>query len=168
MVWNEKSRKRESLFVSCECGKDQSFSDCCGPIIAGTVPAGTAEQLMRSRFVAFGLGDFDYIDKTQIETLPSEIRQRQAPEWESLEILSCSEGGPDDDEGTVEFIAYYRLNGRRLHRELSRFIRVGPDWRYKDGDIVDELVDDIVSQKVGRNEPCPCGSGRKFKRCCGL
>jgi len=22
--------------------------------------------------------------------------------------------------------------------------------------------------KVGRNEPCPCGSGRKYKRCCGL
>ncbi|HEY6010722.1 MAG TPA: SEC-C metal-binding domain-containing protein [Nitrospirota bacterium] len=26
----------------------------------------------------------------------------------------------------------------------------------------------MKSSKVGRNEPCPCGSGRKFKRCCGL
>lgn len=24
-----------------------------------------------------------------------------------------------------------------------------------------------VSQKVGRNEPCPCGSGKKYKKCCG-
>ena len=24
-----------------------------------------------------------------------------------------------------------------------------------------------VSKKVGRNEPCPCGSGKKFKKCCG-
>ena len=24
-----------------------------------------------------------------------------------------------------------------------------------------------ISMRVGRNEPCPCGSGRKFKRCCG-
>jgi uncharacterized protein len=24
-----------------------------------------------------------------------------------------------------------------------------------------------VSNKVGRNEPCPCGSGRKYKKCCG-
>ena len=24
-----------------------------------------------------------------------------------------------------------------------------------------------VSQKVGRNEPCPCGSGKKYKQCCG-
>ena len=29
--------------------------------------------------------------------------------------------------------------------------------------------DDEVSfgMKVGRNDPCPCGSGRKYKRCCG-
>ncbi len=25
----------------------------------------------------------------------------------------------------------------------------------------------IRSRKVGRNEPCPCGSGRKYKKCCG-
>jgi preprotein translocase subunit SecA len=25
----------------------------------------------------------------------------------------------------------------------------------------------IKSRKVGRNEPCPCGSGKKFKQCCG-
>jgi len=25
----------------------------------------------------------------------------------------------------------------------------------------------LRSTKVGRNEPCPCGSGEKFKRCCG-
>ncbi len=25
----------------------------------------------------------------------------------------------------------------------------------------------IVEEKVGRNEPCPCGSGKKYKKCCG-
>ena len=25
----------------------------------------------------------------------------------------------------------------------------------------------VVGKKVGRNDPCPCGSGRKFKQCCG-
>lgn len=24
-----------------------------------------------------------------------------------------------------------------------------------------------VEQRVGRNDPCPCGSGKKYKRCCG-
>ncbi|MDH2129550.1 SEC-C metal-binding domain-containing protein [Sphingobium yanoikuyae] len=26
----------------------------------------------------------------------------------------------------------------------------------------------IKRQKIGRNDPCPCGSGRKYKKCCGL
>ncbi|MFK7871112.1 MAG: SEC-C metal-binding domain-containing protein [Roseobacter sp.] len=25
-----------------------------------------------------------------------------------------------------------------------------------------------MPQKVGRNAPCPCGSGKKFKKCCGV
>ena len=25
----------------------------------------------------------------------------------------------------------------------------------------------IAEKKVGRNEPCPCGSGKKYKKCCG-
>ncbi|WP_428239598.1 SEC-C metal-binding domain-containing protein [Gynuella sp.] len=25
-----------------------------------------------------------------------------------------------------------------------------------------------AAPKVGRNDPCPCGNGRKFKKCCGL
>jgi preprotein translocase subunit SecA len=33
----------------------------------------------------------------------------------------------------------------------------------------DDHVDPIrnLAQKVGRNDPCPCGSGKKFKNCCG-
>ena len=25
-----------------------------------------------------------------------------------------------------------------------------------------------VGEKVGRNDPCPCGSGKKYKKCCGM
>ena len=28
-------------------------------------------------------------------------------------------------------------------------------------------LDDIDTSKIGRNDPCPCGSGKKFKKCCG-
>jgi len=27
--------------------------------------------------------------------------------------------------------------------------------------------DDVSKRKIGRNEPCPCGSGKKYKICCG-
>jgi len=37
----------------------------------------------------------------------------------------------------------------------------------KDLDILlNPLKTKIVEKKVGRNEPCPCGSGKKFKKCC--
>ena len=124
---------------------------------------------MRSRFVAFGLGDFDYIERTQIEPLPPHIRERQAPEWERLEIISQHEGGPDNETGTVEFVAHYKLpQGPRLHRELSRFIRVDGVWRYQDGDIIDEDNNEALKSTTSPSQPCPCGSGRKFGRCCGL
>lgn len=35
------------------------------------------------------------------------------------------------------------------------------DW------IPPEPIEQLVSEKVGRNDPCPCGSGKKFKKCCG-
>jgi SWIM/SEC-C metal-binding protein len=28
-------------------------------------------------------------------------------------------------------------------------------------------VEPAISAKVGRNDPCPCGSGKKYKKCCG-
>ncbi len=41
------------------------------------------------------------------------------------------------------------------------------------GDLVEEAIESVATPvrreapKVGRNEPCPCGSGKKFKQCCG-
>ena len=35
-------------------------------------------------------------------------------------------------------------------------------------DIRKILASQLKSPKVGRNEPCPCGSGKKFKHCCGM
>lgn len=123
---------------------------------------------MRSRFVAFGLGNFDYIEQTQLDPLESEVRNREAPEWERLEILSCHDGAETDETGTVEFVAYYRLGQQRKHRELSRFVKIDGEWRYKDGDISDEPLVDADRSEARPNEPCPCGSGRKYKRCCGV
>jgi len=34
-------------------------------------------------------------------------------------------------------------------------------------DLVHEKVKDASGQKIGRNDPCPCGSGKKYKKCCG-
>ena len=50
---------------------------------------------------------------------------------------------------------------RKKQRELAHVQMAGA------GDAKGEVKQVIRGQKVGRNKPCPCGSGKKYKKCCG-
>ena len=83
-------------------------------------------------------------------------------------MVRVEAGGKEDDRGVVEFIARYKQKGvEHRHHERSRFAR-GEDgrWMYLDGDTV-KPPPVLRGEKVGRNQPCPCGSGKKYKKCCG-
>jgi SEC-C motif-containing protein len=69
----------------------------------------------------------------------------------------------------VAFTARYRFDGRdEAHREISRFRREGGRWYYVDGRVgAFKPEQRVLAVKAGRNDPCPCGSGQKFKKCCG-
>ena len=146
----------------CPCGSGHSLAVCCGPFLAGEAAAPSAEALMRSRYTAFCRRQWDYLARTQ--EAPFETGGEEAS-WLGLEVLAVTGGGEEDDAGTVEFAARYRLGGveGRLH-EISRFRREDGLWLYVDG----EFPSGQRRRRVGRNDPCPCGSGRKYKKCCGL
>lgn len=155
----------------CPCGSGIVYPDCCEPIITGARPAEAAEQLMRARYAAYVGVKTDFI----FETTHPDHRQgydhdgtrewAESAEWEGLEIVA-SQGGAEDAEGRVEFIARYRENGaRREHHELAQFRKDKGTWYFTDGAMVRPKP--LVSSKIGRNEPCPCGSGAKYKKCCG-
>ena len=76
-------------------------------------------------------------------------------------------GASTDTKGIVEFKAYYNKDGEEhvLH-EVSRFVRTNGRWLYLDG-MVKPAGGLIRQLNEGKNAPCPCGSGKKFKRCCG-
>ncbi|MDV3238461.1 MAG: SEC-C domain-containing protein [Gammaproteobacteria bacterium] len=149
--------------MSCPCGSGRAFADCCGPALAGTRPPATPEALMRSRYVAFVRRDAAYLLATwDPATRPPDLDLRDQPDWCGLEVLGSDTAG---DAGWVAFAARYRLpEGRGCLRERSRFRRVGGTWLYVDGVAADGAP---PTARAGRNDPCPCGSGRKFKRCCG-
>ncbi|MES9980019.1 MAG: YchJ family metal-binding protein, partial [Candidatus Thiodiazotropha sp. 6PLUC5] len=89
-------------------------------------------------------------------------------EWLKLEVVETDKGTADDEEGSVEFIATYKERGTiRPHHEISHFTRVDGKWYFVDGELVSPKTEVRKQPKVGRNEPCPCGSGKKFKKCCG-
>jgi SEC-C motif domain protein len=122
----------------CPCGSGQAYGDCCGPLHEGTVVAGTAEALMRSRFTAFARGRADYLlSSWHPGTRPARLDLDERITWRRLQIVDTEAGGADDDSGIVEFRAQYLQDGKRhiLH-ERSRFSR-GRDgaWRYVDGEI---------------------------------
>ncbi|MGS2806216.1 YchJ family protein [Nocardia sp. MW-W600-9] len=119
----------------CPCRRGEPFDDCCGPILAGTRPAPTAETLMRSRYTAYVVGDVDYLLRSwHPNTRPAELELDPAQRWLFLEIVGTQRGGPFDDNGTVEFIAHYKVDGvRDAMHENSTFVRVDGAWVYLDG-----------------------------------
>ena len=158
--------------INCPCGSGRTFDACCGPIIGG-IPAPTAEALMRSRYSAFATGNVDYLSKTLSSEARSDFDAAEArntaesAKWLGLEIRATSGGGEKDQTGSVEFVALFSLNGQRhVHHELSAFEREDGRWVYTTGQINPKGAP-RQTVKVGRNEPCPCGSGKKYKKCCG-
>jgi len=160
--------------VACYCGSDNEFEVCCGPIISGSVKAETAEALMRARYAAFVTRKIDFLhaslhpDHRQDHDQNATRRWAERADWLGLQVVEVAAGGKGDEEGTVEFIATYKQDGVvKPHHEISRFSRQDGDWYYVDGDLVMPKTNTRDRPKVGRNDPCPCGSGRKFKKCCG-
>ena len=163
----------EEKQMSCPCGGTE-ISSCCGPFITGEKLPRTAEELMRSRYTAFTLANLDYILSTHHPRTVDSVDRDSTEEWArdslwlGLDIVETRQGGPEDREGTVEFVARFNYRDEdQSHHELSTFVKEGGRWFYLDGKIRKGQPVRNTGPKVGRNDPCPCGSGRKFKKCCG-
>lgn len=158
--------------VLCSCGSGRGFDECCGPLLAGAA-APTAEALMRSRYSAFTVANVDYLEKTLAPEARADYDRGETQtwveeaHWQGLEVRGTTGGGADDQDGTVEFVARYKFRGKVFaHHELGQFRRHEGSWVYVDG-VMNPRPEQRQVQKVGRNDPCPCGSGKKFKKCCG-
>ncbi|MFP4417755.1 MAG: YchJ family protein [Chitinivibrionales bacterium] len=157
----------------CPCGTGKEYEECCLPYISREQKAPTAEKLMRSRYTAFVVGDVAYIHDTIDPAKRDDFDEKSIQDWsknsqwKSLTIVNTSNGTEKDTSGTVEFIARYKLEGgTREHHEVGTFGKKDDQWYYIDGEMVTPKPIKRESPKVGRNDPCPCGSGMKFKKCC--
>ena len=159
----------------CPCCSGKSYADCCEPYLSETSYAPTPEALMRSRFTAFSRANITYIMRSMTDTAldgfdPVGFKKwLQGLSWDTLKIINAPELGEDELIGQVEFIAsYQRSDGERFDmHELSTFEKVGERWYYVEGETPSLVETYYNPDKIGRNEPCHCGSGRKFKKCCG-
>jgi SEC-C motif domain protein len=150
----------------CPCGSGKALEGCCFPYVDGVEDAPTAEALMRSRYVAYSLGQVSYVIWT---CHPSILAQQdeaamerwcKSSEFVKLEVLEVKNGKEKDESGSVKFIAWIRENGKLggIH-ERSGFVRYEGRWTYQSGQ-------HFPLKMPGANDACPCGSGKKFKKCC--
>lgn len=147
----------------CPCCSGKHYSLCCQPFLSGQAFPASAEQLMRSRYTAYVEKNADYLAATwhsskrvaDLETLLSE--SFSGTEWLGLNVTRCNHGS-HENEAFVTFFARYREKERTSAiYECSRFLREDQRWYYIDGTV----------PELGRNDRCPCGSDKKYKKCCG-
>jgi len=154
--------------TNCPCGSGATYQDCCGKFISGGVVVATPEQLMRSRYTAYTMVDLEYIKQTMRGIVLQGFDEYSAGQWArkanwlSLEIVRVSKY--TSNYGEVEFKAYYEINAKQecLH-ENSVFHKIAGSWYYVSSKPT--LLEEQMAT-LSRNDPCICGSGKKYKKCC--
>jgi SEC-C motif domain protein len=140
-----------------------------------TEPPRVSKRLARAQWAPdawaassiFTSGNIDYLIATHHptkrqgadrQTLTQTMAETQ---WLSLRILNSERSKEATGVGTVEFVAFYKSQGKigQLH-ERSDFVRQNDRWYYLHGNILEPI-------SIGRNDLCWCGSGTKYKKCHG-
>lgn len=162
----------------CPCGSGKKFGECCAKALKDGCWPGTAEALMRARYTAYALHDYQYLVDT---TLPSERdkdfsaekleEQSRDVNWVRLSVVKTGDTTREDsvDYDLVDFYAYYTMHGATMQLGEHAYFTKGEDGRiyYAHGYKLRPEPFRRLQPKVGRNDPCPCGSGKKYKNCCG-
>ncbi len=158
----------------CPCQSGKTYKSCCEPFHKETARPPTAEALMRARYSAYSKHEIDFLG----ESLHPGHRKDYDPEttkgwaekstWTGLTIVSKDKGEESDSKGMVEFIAKFQFeNEDKEHHEVAEFKKLEGRWYYVDGQVKGPKPVTREEPKVGRNDPCPCNSGKKYKKCCG-
>jgi SEC-C motif-containing protein len=167
---------------NCPCGSDSALAACCLPLIQGKKKASTAEELLRSRYTAFTRGDVDYILATHHSSTQADVKREEIEdwskhsEWHGLQIVQSEAGKAEDDKGTIAFCAKHKPLGKGSnpadvkvedHWEQAMFEKENGQWKFLDARGINVGTYKREEPKIGRNDPCPCESGKKYKKCCG-
>jgi SEC-C motif-containing protein len=157
--------------LPCPCGSGSLFESCCEPVLSGRQAAAHAEQLMRARFTAHVVHDFKFLHTSYLPTsgLPFVAEEGEPTvQWTRL-VVHAHEATDNPDKAYVDFSAYGTEAGtEKVLHEKAEFLRRNGTWFYNREARLGPAPYRSATPKIGRNDPCPCGSGRKYKQCCLL
>jgi len=160
---------------NCPCTSGKTYGNCCQPIQTGNATAKTAEDLLRARYTSFVTGHIDFILATHHSSTSHDVNREEITtwskdsEWKGLDVLQKEAGEATDETGTIVFHAKYALEGKdQDHYEKSTFEKENGEWKFLDAMPLRNGPYVREEPKIGRNDPCHCGNGKKFKKCHGL
>ncbi|MBL7685128.1 MAG: SEC-C domain-containing protein [Deltaproteobacteria bacterium] len=130
----------------------------------------TPRELLEARYQAFVDQDIDFIleschpDVKDQQDLPTIEAWSKNAIWHHFEI---EKEEVEKEKAIITFNLKYEEKGKMIyHRELAEFRKQGSKWYYYDSTFPKPETLKREGPKVGRNDPCHCGSGKKFKKCC--
>lgn len=154
----------DAMSPTCPCGSGHFLAECCARYHNGSLPD-SAEHLMRSRYSAYALGLIDYLVSSTLPVQQAQLDRAAISAWSSqsqwlgLEVQNHQLVSGQPAHAWVSFIARWQdQDGEQAQHERSAFVQVQQRWYF---------IDPSVPLKASRNDPCPCGGGQKFKKCCG-
>lgn len=160
---------------NCPCTSGKTYGNCCQPIQTEKAKAKTAEDLLRARYTSFVTGHIDFILATHHSSTSHDVNREEITtwskdsEWKGLDVLQKEAGEATDETGTIVFHAKYALEGKdQDHYEKSTFEKENGEWKFLDAMPLRNGPYVREEPKIGRNDPCHCGNGKKFKKCHGL
>ena len=169
MATSLKASKTPPPTQDCPCGSGKNFGDCCEQILTGHRVATNAEELMRARFTAHVVHDFRFLHESYRPTAGKPFVEDEGEPtvtWTKL-VVHGHEPGSDSDKAFVDFSAYGTEDKvEKVLHEKAEFVRVNGNWLYNREARLGPAPYKSTGPKVGRNDPCPCGSGKKYKHCC--
>ncbi len=125
---------------------------------------------MRSRYTAFAKKCLDHVANTHAAEIKEDFNRAEAErmadecEWLELRIHKAVEEGNDAE---IEYVVRVRRDQLTMTKAVqSRFRRDQGQWFFVSSKPAPHL-ENARSNKTGRNDPCLCGSGKKYKKCCG-
>lgn len=124
---------------NCPCGRSKTYINCCARAHQNIINAKTAEDLMRSRYVAFTMGNGDYLMDShhsmtkRLDRKGELVLWANSVKWLKLEVIKTIDGGEDDTEGIVEFKAHFKEGKKRkVMHQTGKFYREFGHWVYFD------------------------------------
>lgn len=148
--------------MNCPCGGGQ-YEACCQPFHEFVRLPECVDKLMRSRFSAFFLKNVEYVIATTVPAQQALLDKSalqawaEGMNWTHLEVMSHNKVGKRHAQ--VRFRAYFdNGQGEQIYDELSAFVKIEERWYF---------LDPTLPINLTNKQPCLCGSGDKFKVCCG-